>query len=196
MVDVSAPAGKSVENPGKLTPVQLIEECFSAKVKHVRLVFPDCKPLPVRIIRDQAVLLFNIADSLLSVFPALGRVANRAIATSYARAALASRNILLLALDRRLEDMARHKDDLMIAYIDQTDAIACDTHIDTENEPARFGTKLLVWHQCHHNRLRVESENTRVAVFHQRSSLSFSLMVGWSNNTTSDHSLISPTVRR
>ena len=113
MIDVSAPAGKSVENPGKLAPIQFIEERLPAKVKDVRLALPDRKPLPVRIIRNQNVLLFDIADSLLSVLSTFGCATNRAIATSYARAALASRNILLLALDRRLENVARHKDCLL-----------------------------------------------------------------------------------
>lgn len=112
-------------------------------------------------------------ESLLSVLPAFCRAANRAIATSYARAALASRNILLLALDRRLEDVARHKDDLVIAYIDQADPNACNAHIDTENEPARFGRKLLVRHQRRHDRLRAESEITWIAVLHHRPSPSF-----------------------
>lgn len=138
-----------------------------------RIAVPDCKPLRVRIVRNQTVLLFDLADSLLSVLPAFGRAANRAIATSYARAALASRNILLLALDRCLEDVARHKDNLVIAYIDQADRNACNAHIDTENEPARFGRKLLVRHQRRHDRLRAESEITWIAVLHHRPSLSF-----------------------
>ena len=165
-------------------------------MKDVRLALPDCKPLPVRIVRNQNVLLFDLADSLLSVLPAFGRAANRAIVTSYARAALASRNILLLALDRRLENVARHKDDLVIAYIDQADSDTCNAHIDTENEPARFGRILLVRHQRRHDRLRAESEITWIAVLHHRPSLSFSLMIRWSNNTTSRSFLVFPTASR
>ena len=196
MIDVSAPAGKSVENPGKFACVQFIQKCLPAKMENVRFVLPDCKPLPIRIVRNQAILLFDITDSLLSVLPAFGRAANRAIATSYARAARASRNILLLALDRCLEDMARHEDDLVIAYIDQANSNACNANIDTENEPARFGRKLLVRHQCRHDRFRMKSEITWIAVLHHRPSLSFSLMIRWFNNTTSRSFLVFPTASK
>lgn len=132
-------------------------------------------------------------ESLLSVLSTFGCATNRAIATSYARVALASRNILLLALDRRLENVARHKDDLVIAYINQADSDTCNAHIDTENEPARFGRILFVRHQRRHDRLWPESEITWIAVLHHRPSLSFSLMIRWSNNTTSRSFLVFPT---
>jgi len=60
--------------------------------------------------------------------------------------------------------MASHEDDLVVAYIDQADSNACNANIDSENEPARFRRKLLVRHQCRHDRLRMKSEFTRVAV--------------------------------
>lgn len=107
--------------------------------KNVRFVLPDCKPLSVRIVRNQDVLLFDIADNLLSVLPAFGRTANRAIATSYASATRASRNILLLALDRCLEDMASHEDDLVVVYIDQADSNACTAPYDSSTQIPSLG---------------------------------------------------------